>query len=55
MDYLLTSIRFCFLCKEYVLCKIDPIKNQIVKCQLCGSELPPLEDFCYIDKPLYIG
>lgn len=55
MDYILTSIRFCYLCKEYVLGKIDPTKNHIAKCQLCGSELPPLEDFCYIDKPLYIG
>lgn len=49
------SIRYCQICKEYVIGKTDLHEQGSVKCPQCNSTLPPVMEFCLIDKPNYIS
>ena len=54
MEYCFKTIRYCQFCKEYVIGKTNSQKNESVKCPNCNSTLPPIMEFCLIDKPTYI-
>ena len=54
MEYCFRSIRYCLVCKDYVICKTYSQEIDPVKCPNCNSTLPPME-FCLIDKPTYIS
>ena len=49
------SIRYCQICKEYVIGKTYLNEQDSVKCPQCNSTLPPIMEFCFIDKPIYIS
>ena len=53
-EYCFRSIRYCQVCKEYVIGKIYPQDEHSVKCPKCKVTLPPIMEFCLIDKPTYI-
>ena len=54
MEYCFRSIRYCQVCKEYVIGKTNPQEEGSVKCPKCKVTLPPIMEFCLIDKPTYI-
>ena len=55
MQYCFRSIRYCHICKEYVIGKTLLPEQDSVKCPQCKSTLPPIMEFCFIDKPIYIS
>lgn len=55
MEYSFRSIRYCQVCKEYVIGKIYSQDERSVKCPNCKAILPPIMEFCLIDKPNYIS
>ena len=55
MEYCFRSIRYCLVCKDYVIGKIYSAEVDSVKCPNCNSTLPPIMEFCLIDKPTYIS
>jgi hypothetical protein len=55
MEYCFRSIRYCQVCKEYVIGKTDSREDGSVKCPICKATLPPIMEFCLIDKPTYIS
>lgn len=55
MDDCFRSIRYCLVCKEYVIGKTYTLQVDSVKCPDCNSTLPPIMEFCLIDKPSYIS
>ena len=55
MDDCFRSIRYCLVCKEYVIAKTYTQQVDSVKCPDCNSTLPPIMEFCLIDKPSYIS
>ena len=54
MEYCLRSIRYCMVCKEYVIGKTYPQAIDSVKCPVCNSTLPPSMEICLLGKPTYI-
>ena len=55
MEHCFSSIRFCFVCKEYVIGKTYPQAIDSVKCPVCNSTLPPSMEICLLGKPTYIS
>lgn len=55
MEYCFRTIRYCQVCKEYIIGKTYLQENESVKCPTCKTILPPTNEFCLIDKPTYIS
>ena len=45
MEYCFRSIRYCPVCRDYVIGKISSQEIDSVKCPNCNSTLPPTMEF----------